>query len=295
VTAMARSRGVQGTGREASAVMIGRVDDRRVGLILRMLRRRRGWRQLDLAARSGCSQSFVSQLERGHVDRVALVDLRRVLGALDARGVLEVRWRGGAVDRLLDEDHAAMAGEIVASLAAFGWSTALEVTYARYGERGAIDVLAFRPDSRSLLVVELKTELTSLEETLRRLDQKVRLGPAIAAERLGWEATAASRLLVLPESTTTRRRLATHAAVLGATLPKRGVELRRWLKSPDRLCAGIGLLPPSRAGSASDPAAVLIASGRLTGHSGATGPSVESGDASMVSPRQGPRSGRPAA
>lgn len=229
--------------------MIRRVDDRRVGLIVRMLRRRRGWRQLDLAARSDCSQSFVSQLERGHLDRVTLVDLRRVLGALDARGLLEVRWRGGEVDRLLDEDHAAMAGEIVASLTAFGWSTAVEVTYARHGERGSIDVLAFRPDSRTLLVVELKTELISLEETLRRLDQKVRLGPSIAAERLGWTATSASRLLVLPESTTTRRRLATHAAVLQSALPTRGVELRRWLKSPDGGCAAIGLLPPGRARS----------------------------------------------
>jgi transcriptional regulator with XRE-family HTH domain len=225
--------------------MLG-VDDRRVGLIVRMLRRRRGWRQLDLAARSRCSQSFVSQVERGHLERASLADLRRVLGALDARGVLDVRWRGGEVDRLVDHDHAAMAGGFVEKLGKFGWSTAIEVTYARFGERGSIDVLAFR-ESRSLLVVELKTEMTSLEETLRRLDQKVRLGPSIAAERLGWTAASASRLLVLPESTTTRRRLATHAAVLDAALPMRGVELRRWLKSPIGICAGIGILPPSRA------------------------------------------------
>jgi transcriptional regulator with XRE-family HTH domain len=64
--------------------MLG-VDDRRVGLIVRMLRSRRGWRQLDLAARGGCSQSFVSQLERGHIDRASLADVRRVLGALDAK------------------------------------------------------------------------------------------------------------------------------------------------------------------------------------------------------------------
>ncbi|MGZ8527578.1 MAG: helix-turn-helix domain-containing protein [Candidatus Limnocylindrales bacterium] len=104
------------------------MDHRRVGLAVRMLRRRRGWCQRDLAALGGCSQSFVSQLERGHIDGVSLVDLRRVLGALDARGVLEVRWRSGEVDRLLDEDHAAVAGRIVASLTALGWSTAVEVT-----------------------------------------------------------------------------------------------------------------------------------------------------------------------
>jgi transcriptional regulator with XRE-family HTH domain len=272
-----------------------RVDDRRVGLIVRMLRRRRGWRQRDLAARSRLSQSFVSQLERGHVDRVTLVDLRRVLGALDARGVLEVWWRGGEVDRLLDEDHAAMAGQIVAMLSAFGWSTAVEVTYARYGERGSIDVLAFRPDSGSLLVVELKTELTSLEETLRRLDQKVRLGPLIAVERLGWTAASASRLLVLPESTTTRRRLATHATVLQVALPMRGLELRRWLKSPDGAGAAIGLLPPSRAGSGKrtrgGPHRVRVPEAAPRSR----WPSVGSGYRSTRSPRQGPGSGHPPA
>lgn len=226
------------------------MDDRQVGLVVRMLRRRRGWRQRDLADRSGRSQSFVSQVERGHIERVTLVELRRVLGALDARGVLEVRWRGGEVDRLMDADHAAMAGATVASLSAMGWSTAVEVTYANYGERGSIDVLAYRPESRSLLVIELKSELVSLEETLRRLDQKVRLGAAVADERLGWKATSVSRLLVLPESTTTRRRLAMHAAVLGVALPSRGVELRHWLRSPSGTCAGIGLVPSTRTSTA---------------------------------------------
>jgi transcriptional regulator with XRE-family HTH domain len=271
------------------------VDDRRVGLIVRMLRRRRGWRQHDLAAHSGLSQSFVSQLERGHVDRVSLVDLRRVLGALDARGALEVRWRGGEVDRLLDEDHAGMAGEIVASLTGFGWSSAVEVTYASYGERGSIDVLAYRPDSRSLLVVELKTELTSLEETLRRLDQKVRLGPSIAIERLGWMAASASRLLILPESTTTRRRLTMHAAVLEAALPTRGVELRRWLKSPVGTCAGIGLLPPSRRGGGKrahgGPHRVRVPEATQPSRR----PSVRSSGSSRQPPRQGRGSTGPAA
>jgi transcriptional regulator with XRE-family HTH domain len=273
--------------------MIDLVDDRRVGMIVRMLRRRRGWRQQDLATHSGKSQSFVSQLERGHLDRVALVDLRQVLGALDARGTLDVRWRGGELDRLLDEDHAAMAGEVVASLTAFGWSSAVEVTYSRYGERGSIDVLAFRPDSRSLLVVELKTELASLEETLRRLDQKVRLGPAIASDRLGWTAGSTSRLLVFPESTTIRRRLASHAAVLDAAFPVRGARLRRWLKSPEGTCSAIGLLPPIRGGNGKrvggGPRRVRAAAGRPR----VARPSTDSRDWAASGEAKGPPSQRP--
>jgi hypothetical protein len=55
-----------------------------------------------------------------------------------------------------------------------------------FGERGSIDLLAWHESSRTLLVIELKTELTSVEETLRRHDSKVRLAPGIARERFGW-------------------------------------------------------------------------------------------------------------
>jgi transcriptional regulator with XRE-family HTH domain len=225
------------------------VDDRRVGLIVRMLRRRRGWRQLDLAALSGCSQSFLSQLERGHLDRASLGSLRRIIGVLDARAEVEIRWRGGEVDRLLDARHAVLVGETVMQLRETRWMTAVEVTFARFGERGSIDLLAFRPDAAALLVVEVKSELTSLEETLRRLDQKVRLAPSIANERLGWVALGpTSRLLVLPETSTTRDRLRMHAAGLDSTLPVRGLRLRRWLEQPVGPVSGIRLVRNSNPG-----------------------------------------------
>lgn len=209
---------------------------------MRTLRRRRGWRQRDLAAASRLSQTMISLLERGHVEQASLRTLRRVLLTLEARGELEIRWRGGHLDRLLDERHAALVGGIVTELTSLGWVTAVEVTYARFGERGSIDVLAYRPDRTSLLVVEVKSELTSIEEVLRQLDQKVRLGPTVAAERLGWVTRSTSRLLVLPESTAAREGLSTHAAVLDAAFPVRGLVLRRWLRDPQGTCSGVRLL-----------------------------------------------------
>ena len=266
--------------------MIRRMDDRRVGLILRMLRRRRGWRQLDLAAQCGCSQSFVSQVERGHLDRASVGTLRRVIAMLDARVEVDIRWRGGDVHRLLDVRHAALVGEIVSQLREFGWLTAVEVTYARFGERGSIDLVAFWPRAGSLLVVEVKSELTSLEETLRRLDQKVRLGPWVATERLGWVAVGpASRLLILPETSTSTDRLKTHAAVLDSTLPLRGLRLRRWLGEPVGPASGIRLLRDNT------PRADMRRRGgshrvRASGHTGIGGnPSV----ATVVSGRQSTR------
>ncbi len=181
---------------------------------------------------------------------MSLRALRRVAAVLDARVEVEIRWRGGEADRLLDARHAALAGEMVKQLRASRWETALEVTYAQFGERGSIDLLAFRPDAGALLVVEVKSELTSIEETLRRLDQKARLGPTIATERLAWDAVGpASRLLVLPESSTSRDRLTMHAATMDSTLPVRGLSLRRWLERPNSPVSGILLLRDSNPGS----------------------------------------------
>jgi transcriptional regulator with XRE-family HTH domain len=218
------------------------MDDRRIGMIVRTLRRRRGWRQLDLAAASGLSQSLISLIERGHVEQVALRTIRRVLLSVEARAEVEIRWRGGELDRLLDERHALLVGAIVEELRGFGWSTAVEVTYSRFGERGWIDVLGYRRDRSALLIGEAKSELASIEETLRRIDQKVRLGPSVAAERLGWAARSSSRLLVMPETTTARDRLSRNAAVFEAALPLRGSAMRRWLRDPQGPCAGIQLL-----------------------------------------------------
>ena len=67
----------------------------RFGRILRALRRRKGWRQLDLAARGRCSQQTISRLERGDLAGVALGTIERVLAVLEADVDLVIRWRAG--------------------------------------------------------------------------------------------------------------------------------------------------------------------------------------------------------
>ena len=187
---------------------------------------------MDVARRAGASQDLVSRIERGQVDAVTVGKLRRILAALDAELVLHVRWRGGALDRLLDEGHAALVGAIARLLESLGWDVRIEVSFAIYGEHGSIDLLAWHLASQTLLVVEIKTEITSVEETLRRHDAKVRLGPRIAGERFGWKPGAVARLLVLPASSTERRRIARHEAIFARAYPVRGADLRRWLRQP---------------------------------------------------------------
>src|SRR3990172_9889587 len=129
------------------------VDDLTVGLVLRALRIRRGWRQRDLAARVGCSQSVVSRIESGHLGGVTVDLLRRLFETLDARLELLPRWRGADLERLVDADHAAVVAATVQRLELAGWEVAVEVTYSVYGERGSIDVLATRSGSLAALVI----------------------------------------------------------------------------------------------------------------------------------------------
>lgn len=208
------------------------VDDIRLGRGIRAIRHRLDWRQDDLASRAKVSQDAVSRAERGKVEEMTLRRLRSITGALDAELVVMLRWRGGDLDRLLDEGHATVLGAIVRLLEAYGWQVAAEVSYAVFSERGSVDLLAWHEASRCLLVVEIKTDLVSVEATLRKHDEKVRLAGRIAAERFGWSPAAIARMLVLPDTSTARRRVARHAAVLDAAYPIRSDALRQWLQAP---------------------------------------------------------------
>ena len=158
------------------------MDDARIGRGVRRLRHRRSWTQEDLAARGGQSQDVVSRVERGRIADMPLRRVRAIARALDAELVVALRWRGGDFDRLMDEGHAALVGRIAEVLEASGWITRTEVSYAVYGERGSIDLLAWHEATRTLLVVEVKTELVSVESTLRKHDEKVRLARRVAAD-----------------------------------------------------------------------------------------------------------------
>ena len=224
--------------------------DFRIGAKFRALRQRHGWRQSELAVRAGVSQGVISLIERGRLDLVSLDKLRRVARELDADLVLQLRWRGGDLDRLLDEGHAGLVGAMIETLQAAGWEVKAEVSYSEYGERGSIDILAWHDASRSLLVVEIKTELVSIEETLRKHDEKTRLAPKVAREQFGWRARTASRLLVLPDLSTPRRRVDRQAAVLGTAYPDRGATIRSWLNAPARAVAGLLFIESGSAGAA---------------------------------------------
>ena len=217
------------------------MDDRTIGLVIRALRRRRAWRQSDLASRARVSQSTVSRAERGWLEDLSLRTVRRLFESLEARVQLAPRWKGAELERLLDEDHSLVVADVARRLESFGWTVAIEVTYSEFGERGSIDVLGMQAVRRACVVVEVKTDIASTEAVGRKVDEKARLAPGIVMARLGWTPTSVGRLLVMPESMRLRRLVERHQ-VIARMFPVDGVAIRRWLLRPSGATAGTWFL-----------------------------------------------------
>ncbi|HEY3546235.1 MAG TPA: helix-turn-helix transcriptional regulator [Propionicimonas sp.] len=221
------------------------MDDARVGRSLRAVRVRRGWRQEDVALRAGVSQNAVSRAERGLLDGMTLGGIRAIGEAIGVLMDLQPRWRGGELDRLLGARHSALHEAVAARFAALsGWTTVPEVTFSEFGERGAIDVLAWHAPTRTLLVIELKTELVDVQEMLGTLDRKRRLARRVAGAR-GWDPAAIGVWVILSEHRTNRRRVDEHRTVLRSALPADGRTMNAWLLAPRGPVAGLSFWPRS--------------------------------------------------
>jgi transcriptional regulator with XRE-family HTH domain len=211
--------------------MMRRMDSSRFGRSIRALRVRRGWRQLDAANRAGLSRSVIGRIERGELDRIALGDIASAAGAVDARVDLELRWRGAALDRLVDERHASIVDETVRIYRAAGWEVAVEASFSVYGERGSIDVFGWQPEYSVVAVNEIKATVPEAGNTIIGVDRKGRLAPRLASER-GWTCRGVARFLVVAEGTTSRERIARHASTFRTAFPAGTRESLAWIRQP---------------------------------------------------------------
>lgn len=222
------------------------IDDERLGAALCAIRRRAGLTQAHLAERGSVSRRTVARIESGNVRSVTVQTVRSVFSAAGAYARIVASWNGAALDRLLDERHAALVERAARVLQARNWTTMVEQTFSEYGERGSIDLMGWHDPSRSLVVIEVKSALGNLEETNRSLDTKVRLAPRLMRDKIGMPVCV-SRILVLPSESTVRRVVAQHATTFGAAYPARGREIRAWLRRPDGPLAGLWFLSEEQA------------------------------------------------
>ena len=220
------------------------MDDLGIGRLLRKLRIRLGWPQYVVAAKAGVSRTTYSQIELGRFDGVALSRIRKVAAVLEVRLVLEPRWRGAGVDRLISAGHATMSESVTRLLLRAGWEVRPEVSFNHFGERGIVDLVAWHPATRTLLLVELKTELADINDLLGVTDRRRRLAGHIA-EPLGWTPTTIGQMIILADGRTNRRRLAQHHALLRAAFPSDGRSIPGWLAKPRGSLSALWFLPNS--------------------------------------------------
>lgn len=208
-----------------------RVINRRVGQVHRRLRIRARLTLRMVSEKSDVPRGKLALIEANRLETLRFGEVARALAALDAELVIDASHRGAAVERLIDEGHARLVARVIELLRLDGWEVRPEVTFNHYGDRGSYDILAWHVATRSLLVVEVKTELPGMDRTLRPLDTKIRVASTVARE-FGWHPVAVSRALVLPDTTSSRRQVARHSMVLRAALSATSRELRSWLRAP---------------------------------------------------------------
>ena len=213
------------------------MDRFRFGRAIRALRQRRRLRQDEVGAAAGVSRTLVSRVERGLISNVPFGTIVAVANAVGADVELLARWQGEQLDRLIDERHATTLDAAVRLLRGLGWEVEVEATYSIYGERGSIDLLAAKPERGIVLVVEVKASVPEASNPVIGLNRKARLAPQLATVR-GWPCRGVAQLLIVAESSTSRRRIARHGEIFGTALPVRGRDVPAWLANPT--------LPPIR-------------------------------------------------
>jgi len=145
------------------------------------------------------------------------------------------------------------------------WILAPEVSFSIYGERGVIDILAWHPGRRALLVIELKTDLADMNELVGTFDRKRRLAGEVAAKR-GWDPVSVSAWLIVASSRTSRRRVEAHRAMLQGTVPNDGRAIARWLRDPVGSVSGLSFWTDIRgAGTRRDETPIRRVRTRSTG------------------------------
>jgi hypothetical protein len=197
-----------------------------------------------VARRAGRSQSVYSRAESGDLSGMTIGSLERIVAALGATVVVEVRYRGGLGDRLVDAAHAALVEFVVGFLRRESWEVEIEFAFNVFGDRGSVDVLAWHARTRTLLIVEVKSRFTDLQAMLLSLARKLRVVPDVVRRDRGWDAAEVARIVVVHGSAQNRAVVVRYHSSFESTLPARASQIRRWLRDPSGPLAGVWFVSP---------------------------------------------------
>ena len=213
-----------------------------VGAVIRAGRIEFGWSERELARRLGTNQRAIQRLESG---RQRHINSHLASGALSLLGIPVSfdgnRFSGSTRVEQRDAVHARCCAYVVRHLRRRGWETRVEVEIGEGRFRGWIDVLAFRPADRALLVIEVKTRLDDAGRILRTLGWYTR-SSRVGAEALGWQPRRIVPTLLFLATAETDARLTAQRELIVDRLPGGASDLASWLDDPAATPPG-----PSRA------------------------------------------------
>lgn len=191
-----------------------------------------GWSQRELSRRSGVPQTAISRFLRGRLDAIDLAQLGALLMAIGARASLTFDAPFLA-DRAHQRDrvHATCVAYVAHRLRAAGWAVASEVEIEGRWGPGWIDIMAFHPLARQLLVIEIKTEIEDLGRIQRTLGWYVHASAA-AARRDAWHAQSTTAALIVLSTRATDARLRENRQLIRIAFPTPVRDLRRWIEDP---------------------------------------------------------------
>jgi transcriptional regulator with XRE-family HTH domain len=220
-------------------------------MAVRARRHRRGWRLADLAAAAGVGAGVCGLLERGEVGRLTVRTARAIAAAVDLPLSWDIGWQRMEVERLLDADHATLCAGVAELLVGEGWEIRSEVSFNHYGDRGRIDLLAWHAQERVALVIEAKTAIVGVEQTLGLLDVKARVAKHVVAE-IGWPVPGRVVPALFIADGTTARRHVKRVAVLFRRYDCTGAAARAWLRRPSERIGGLLRFVPLPIGNGVD-------------------------------------------
>ena len=183
-----------------------------------------GWSQRELSRRSGVPQAQICRIERGRVRDVRISEVDRLFKALGVR-----YWLGTeaphVAGRQSDLVHARCSAYVERRLGGSGWLVEREVEIGGDRSRGWIDILAFHPERRILLVIELKTEIHDLGAIERSMNW-YRREAVRAAGRFGWRPMSVGSALLILQSVENDDRMVASGTAFATGFPARAAELQ---------------------------------------------------------------------
>jgi transcriptional regulator with XRE-family HTH domain len=196
--------------------------------------------RLSLASRVGVSERYIAKIEQGVANpSLGLID--RIADALGLELELVIRppvFPGGSW--VSDSVHARCSVYADRRVRGNLWRMAREVEVVHGRSHGWIDLLAFDPRTRTLLIIEVKTRLDDLGALERQLGWYERMAWQ-SARRLGWRPTRVVTIVLALASDEVERVVRAHRQLIDVAFPMRVPQIADLLAEPGRAFVGRGL------------------------------------------------------